>query len=147
MACTLATGDILYYGLTFLLNNLFIYWLYMPLSAPFPPRTPLCRSSLHSPLPFSFEKGSLTSGNTPSPMYTDQVTATHPLPVRPGKVAQLREPEPLEGRQEIQGQPLLQLLGAVHRDQAAHLLHICRGPRSKPYWLLVGSSAGPTVLK
>jgi hypothetical protein len=80
-------------------------------------------------------------------MYTDQVTATHPLPVRPGKVAQLREPEPLEGRQEIQGQPLLQLLGAVHRDQAAHLLHICRGPRSKPYWLLVGSSAGPTVLK
>jgi hypothetical protein len=42
-------------------------------------------------------------------------------------------------RQRSQRQPLLQLLGAPHENQAAHLLQICRGPRSSPsmfpgYW-------------
>lgn len=29
-------------------------------------------------------------------------------------------------------QPLLQLLGDLHEDQAAHMLQVYRGPRSKP---------------
>lgn len=32
------------------------------------------------------------------------------------------------GRQQIQGQPLLQVLGELHENQAVHLLHTCLGP-------------------
>jgi hypothetical protein len=36
------------------------------------------------------------------------------------------------GRQQIQEQPSLQLLGDLHEDQAAHLLQMCIGHRSSP---------------
>ena len=44
---------------------------------------------------------------------------------------QVRAPEST-GRQQIQGHPLLQFLRDQHEDQAAHLLHMCKGPRSSP---------------
>lgn len=36
------------------------------------------------------------------------------------------------GRQQNQRQPQIRLLGEPHEDQAAHLLQMCRGPRSSP---------------
>jgi hypothetical protein len=44
------------------------------------------------------------------------------------------------GRQQSQGQPLFQLLGELHEDKAAHLLHMCRRPRSSPVYSLFGGS-------
>ena len=40
-----------------------------------------------------------------------------------------------EGSQQNQRQPLLHLLGDTNDDQAAHQLHMYRGPRSVPYLL------------
>ena len=48
----------------------------------------------------------------------------HPLPLRLDKVAQLGEQGPQVGNS--QGRSMLQLLGHLHEDQAAHLLYMCR---------------------
>ena len=42
---------------------------------------------------------------------------------------------PQAGRQQAQGQPLPQLLGDLHEDQAAHLLHMCWGPGKLTLWV------------
>jgi hypothetical protein len=39
------------------------------------------------------------------------------------------------GRQQSQGKSPCQLLGDQYEDQAVHLLHMCRGPRSSSYML------------
>ena len=55
-------------------------------------------------------------------------TGLYPLPPRPDKAAQLGS----IGRQQIQEQTLLQLLGDRHADQAVHLQHMCKRPKSSP---------------
>ena len=43
-------------------------------------------------------------------------------------------------KQNIRGQSLLQLLGETCEDQAAHLLHVCRGPGLAHVPFLIGPS-------
>ena len=65
----------------------------------------------------------------------------HPLPLRPDKAAQLGDWDPQAGNRFKDSTPaLLQLLGYLHEDQAAHLLHMCGGPRSNLGYSLVGGS-------
>jgi hypothetical protein len=48
---------------------------------------------------------------------------------RQGSAARVRE---TDGRHQKQSQPSLHLLEDPHEDQGAHLLCMCRGPRSSP---------------
>ena len=79
------------------------------------------------------------------PFLTHQISSglssSSPNESRQGSPARGKGPN---GRQESlsQRQPLLQLLGDPHEDQATHLLHICRGPRTSllhALWLVVQS--------
>jgi hypothetical protein len=45
-----------------------------------------------------------------------------------------------KGPQQSERQLPLQLLGTPHEEQAAHLLHMCKGPRSSPFVLSVFES-------
>ena len=114
-----------------------------------PLSTPSYKFFPHSTLPFPFCKGEATllvSSPTspscsplPSPLWFCLMSPqdyVHPPPLRPDRAAHLGAQDPYAGRQQAQGQPLLQLLGNLHEDQAAHLLHICREPRSSLCWLL-----------
>jgi hypothetical protein len=60
-----------------------------------------------------------------SPHYTHQVTAglgaSSPVEVRQDSMGNVGS-----GRQQIQDQPPLQLLGDLHKDQATHLLHLAQ---------------------
>jgi hypothetical protein len=54
-----------------------------------------------------------------------------PCPLNPLAYPHLKAQDPQGDRQQTQGQALLQLLQwELHEDQAAHLLHMCRTPKS-----------------
>ena len=56
----------------------------------------------------------------------------HILLLRPDRVEELRESDPKAGNRQSQS---LLLLGVPHEDQAAHMLHMYRGPKSIPCML------------
>jgi hypothetical protein len=110
-------------------KSLFIYSLYIPISAP-----PLLSESSHEdppaiPPPFSSERGSAPLGITPPPLwhimrqFTAWRGASFPTETRQGS------PERgmgSIGRHQIQRQPLCQLLGDPHEDKL-HICYICGG--------------------
>lgn len=82
--------------------------------------------------PFSLpllRRGSLfLSVNLPSHQVAEEA---HPLPLRPNKSVCPFNDEESTGRQT----DLLQFFGDLNKDHAAHLLHMCSGPRSSLYSL------------
>jgi hypothetical protein len=87
--------------------------------------------SLRPHFPFSFEKwehplGIIYSLPTPPAEHT---SSHSPTEARQGGLVRGMGST---GRQQIQGHPLLQLLGDWPLDQAALLLHMCEGPGSSP---------------
>lgn len=52
---------------------------------------------------------------------------TPSLSLRPDKANHFGEQDPQAGKQQTQGQPLLQLLWNPHEDHAAHMLHMFSG--------------------
>ena len=98
---------------------------------------------LTDPLPLSSEEGGAPLGII-CPTHTHQVTvglgAFSPTEATQGSPVKGTESI---GRQQNQGQSQLQLLGNPYENQAAHLLHMCRGARSSPcHSLIVVQSLG-----
>ena len=93
------------------------------------------QSSLPHYTPFFSEKETPPMGtNLPwQSRLKSQQSLEHPLPLRPNKAAQLGEGDPKAGKSWRQ--PTLRLLGDPHEDQAVHLLHMSREPRSNPCML------------
>jgi hypothetical protein len=110
-------------------HYLLIYLLYILLQ-PYPPGPPHTAPSPHSPFPFSSEKGEDSPGYhlTLAHQVTAGLGSSFPTETRQdSSVKGVRS----TGRQQIQGQPPLQLLGeGLHTDQTAHLLRMCWGPTS-----------------
>jgi hypothetical protein len=109
--------------------TLFIYSLYSLITAP-----SLLSSKPHlytSHLPFSSEKD--RPGFIPTHHGTSSHTKTKCIlfSSRPDKAAQLCKRDP-KAYKTVRDSPLFQLLGGPHEDQTAHLLHMCKEPRSSP---------------
>jgi hypothetical protein len=81
---------------------------------------------LSHPFPFSSEKGESHPPGFQTPPFPHQV----PAGLGASFTTEARHNSPVRrlesiGRQQIQGQPLLQLLGDLHEEHAAPLLHVC----------------------
>lgn len=86
-----------------------------------------------SPSPLRREDNPHCYQHTLAPHVTAGLGASSPTATRQGSPA------------KSQNQPLLHLLGDPHGDHVAHLLHICRGPRSSVCcwgWILSWASHG-----
>ena len=114
--------------------NLFIHFTF-PSQSPFllssksPPHYPLS----HSPLSFPLET-LLREGRQPTLAY-QVLSGLNASSLSEARKSSLARGMRSKGSQWSQRQPPLQLLGDPHEDQAAHLLQMCRGPRSSPCML------------
>jgi hypothetical protein len=96
------------------------------------PRHPLTNPSLITP----FEEATL--GYHPTLRHQVEAGLGTSSPTEAGPGIQLGEGDPVVGNRVRDRQPLLQLLGDPHEDQATHLLQMWRGP--VPACSLVGGS-------
>jgi hypothetical protein len=126
--------------------SFFIYSLYILVTAPLPPLLLVPPSQIAPPTNSSSSSQRRGTHTPPHPtpprclgylptlghQLTAGLSTSSPTEAWPGRPAKGRESS---GRQQSQRQPLLQLLGDPHEDQAAYLLQMCSGPRSSPKML------------
>lgn len=102
--------------------------LYIPIVVSLPPLLPSPPSRPLPPRPLSCPEGKPL--RVPAHLahhVSGGLSSSSPTEVRQGSPVRVTGST---GRQQSQRRPSFQLLGDPHEDRAAHLLHMCGGPRS-----------------